>query len=84
MDMYTLELLWLKPIVPIVLALVEVAMMRVLRITLIRKNNNNLSPSALEEQILEVPLLILPMIMTKPVQEQMIYLQRERDTIKHA
>ena len=84
MDMYTLESLWLKPIVPIVLALVEVAMMRVLRITLIRKNNNNLSPSALEEQILEVPLLILPMIMTKPVQEQMIYLQRERDTIKHA
>ena len=84
MDMYTLESLWLKPIVPIVLALVEVAMMRVLRITLIRKNNNNLSLSALEEQILEVPLLILPMIMTKPVQEQMIYLQRERDTIKHA
>ena len=73
-----------KPIVPIVLALVEVAMMRVLRITLILKNNNYSSLSALEEQISEKLLLVLPMITTKPVQEQMIYLQRERDDIKHA
>ena len=84
MDMYTLESLWLKPIVPIVLALVEVAMMRVLRITLILENNNYSSLSALEEQVSEKLLLVLPMIMTKPVQKQMIYLQRERDDIKHA